>query len=362
MFASQFRDVVGRQHGCIGEGFIIGPHQLWQDRYEVWSHNKLAMLSSKVPGNLPRISKFAVTLLLKPNRKGLDRLRHHLTHQPHYHTGVDSPAQKCTQRHLAHQAHPYSILQKYPSPFDSRRLVILAHGYKGQFPVASGADLSIFINQDVRCRELKDAIKECVRRRHTQVCQVFVESKRVHFAWDTGLKQRLDLRSKDQSLPIPVVIERLLAKAISCSQKTPPSPIPKGKGKHPPQLLNAVITVFLISMNNCFSIRRRLKMVPAFLEDVPQLTIVINFSIENNQNAPVFIENGLVTADQVDDRQAAHTHGHAITHPDPLVIRPTMSNDLTHAVYKLSSIFITTLCINKSGYSTHSNTILSHAA
>src|SRR5207245_10892726 len=98
----------------------------------------------------------------------------------------------------------------------------------------SGADHGIVVKHDDCCRELKEAIKERGRRRHAQVCQVFIESKRVQFAWDTGLKQRLDLRSKDQSLPSPVVIERLLAKAIACSQKTPPSPIPKGKGKHPP--------------------------------------------------------------------------------------------------------------------------------
>ena len=88
----------------------------------------------------------------------------------------------------------------------------------------------------------------------------------VYFAWDGGLKKRLDLRAKNESLPIPIIIERLLAKAVSCSQKTLAFPIPNGKGEHTAQLLNAVIAVLLVSVNDCFGITGCLKMMPAFLE------------------------------------------------------------------------------------------------
>ncbi len=38
------------------------------------------------------------------------------------------------------------------------------------------------------------------------------------FAWDTSFKDGFDLRAKDEFLSIPVVIEGLLAKAITCCQ------------------------------------------------------------------------------------------------------------------------------------------------
>src|SRR5947209_4429852 len=74
MFACQLRDIVGGQHGYIGEGLIVCPGQLWQDCNEVWPHKKFLMLGAKVPGYLAGIRKFTVIIFLETDRERLDRL------------------------------------------------------------------------------------------------------------------------------------------------------------------------------------------------------------------------------------------------------------------------------------------------
>src|SRR5260370_2060891 len=84
-----------------------------------------------------------------------------------------------------------------------------------------------------------------------------------------------------------------------------------------------------------------------------QFTIVIDFPIQDDEYALIFVKNRLMTASQVDDRETAHAQGHAVINPHSLAIWPTVANDLAHAVDELLRIFATALSINKSGYSAH---------
>src|SRR5580658_394317 len=85
-------------------------------------------------------------------------------------------------------------------------------------------------------------------------------------------------------------------------------------------------------MNDYFCIGVRIKAVAAFLEFDTQLGKIVDFTIENNPNGFVFIENWLVPTRQINYAEAAHAKADASLHEDPLVVRPSMHNGLTHPV------------------------------
>src|SRR5438874_3471878 len=90
---------------------------------------------------------------------------------------------------------------------------------EGQVPVTLRTDLPILVDQDMSGRQFHDVLEECIWCRNAAVHEVFIEGDMIHFAWNASLQDRFDLRAEDQSLPIPVVIQRFFAEAVTGSQQ-----------------------------------------------------------------------------------------------------------------------------------------------
>src|SRR5216683_5442946 len=118
-------------------------------------------------------------------------------------------------------------------------------------------------------------------------------------------------------------------------------------------MFDTIITILLVGVNNCLCITISSKAMPSLLEFFLKLRIIIDFPIEDDDDALIFVENGLMAASKVDNGEAAHTQGNSLPYPGPLIIRPTVTNDLAHAVYELLRIVTTVLYVDKSSYSTH---------
>src|SRR2546425_1215168 len=190
------------------------------------------MLGAEMPRNLPRIGEFAVVIFLEADRECFDRLWHHRTHQPYYHTRINSTAQECTQWHLAHETNLHSIFQQCMCTFNSCCFIILARRCEGEIPIAFRADLPIFVDQDVASEELHDVFEDGVRCGYIAIHQVFIEGDEIDFARNTSFKDGFNFGTKDQPLTIPVVIQRLLTEAVTCSQEALPFVVPKSEGEH----------------------------------------------------------------------------------------------------------------------------------
>ena len=106
-------------------------------------------------------------------------------------------------------------------------------------------------------------------------------------------------------------------------------------------------------MNDGLGVTIGAEVMTMLLEVFLQFPIVIDFPIQDDENALIFVKNWLVTASKIDDRETAHAQGNTLIYPYPLVIWPTVANDLAHAVDELPRIVTTALSINKSSYSTH---------
>src|ERR1700738_2110023 len=103
-------------------------------------------------------------------------------------------------------------------------------------------------------------------------------------------------------------------------------------------MFDAIITILLVGMNNCLGIAISTKAMPSLLEFFLKLRIIIDFSIEDDEDTLIFVENRLLAASQVDNGEAAHTKRNSLSYPGPLIIWPTVTNNLAHAVYELLRI------------------------
>ncbi len=106
-------------------------------------------------------------------------------------------------------------------------------------------------------------------------------------------------------------------------------------------------------MNNSLGVTIRAKVMPTFLKFFLKLTIVIDFSIEDDKDTLIFVENGLMTTCQVDNREATHPQRDSITYPGPLIIWSSVTNSLAHAINKVLCAILTALYINKTNYTAH---------
>jgi hypothetical protein len=107
-------------------------------------------------------------------------------------------------------------------------------------------------------------------------------------------------------------------------------------------------------MNDGLGIAMSVELMAAPLKLCLQFAVVIDFSIEDNQHALIFVKHWLLTARQINNGEAAHPQGNPIACPDTLVIWTPVPDDLTHLVDKLPGIIAAALSINESGYPTHS--------
>src|SRR6266568_7223236 len=118
-------------------------------------------------------------------------------------------------------------------------------------------------------------------------------------------------------------------------------------------MLYAIISILFVGMNNNFRITICTEMMPAFLEFFLQLSIVIDLTIVDNQDALIFVEDRLLTTSYINNRQATHTQCNSILDPDSMIVWPTMANYLAHMIYHLLRASVTALHIDKTSYSAH---------
>ena len=201
--------------------------------------------------------------------------------------------------------------------------------------------------------QLHDVLEESIGRGNIAIDQILIKSDRVDFLWNASFEDGFDLGAKDQPLSIPVIIQRLLAKAVTGREKAPTLPVPNGEREHTAQVLDTIITKLFIRMNNGLGIAIGVKVMPTLLKFFAKFKVVIDFSIVDDENALIFVKYGLVTTRHVNNRETAAAQCCPITYPDSLVVWPTMPDDLAHTIDKLFSPIQTKLCVYKSRYSAH---------
>jgi hypothetical protein len=91
-----------------------------------------------------------------------------------------------------------------------------------------------------------------------------------------------------------------------------------------------------------------------------QIKVVVNLSIQNNLNLPVFVTNGLVTARNIDDAQSSDRQPNTITYKKSAFIGSPMPNGIRHAFEGTPYFAALQRWIDDARYSTHVLSLSAH--
>jgi hypothetical protein len=97
-------------------------------------------------------------------------------------------------------------------------------------------------------------------------------------------------------------------------------------------VLDYTHTILFVEMKDSLSIAMRSIDVAASFELVAEIGVVVDFAIERNVQSLVFVSHRLMAGRYVDDTQSAVTQADIPVDKKTCVIRPAMSNNITHAL------------------------------
>ena len=158
------------------------------------------------------------------------------------------------------------------------------------------------------------------------------EGVKVYLRFDcTGLKQSFDLGCEKQiSLIVVDVIKRLDPHSVAGDEKLTFRFVPDRKGKHAPQILDAIASVGFVQMQDRLGVAAVLKFVAASDEIFAMVGVVIDLAVINDRASAVAVKHRLRSVGDIDDAQAPVAETDVAIDINAPVIRPAMMQNVAH--------------------------------
>src|SRR3989337_1747116 len=116
-------------------------------------------------------------------------------------------------------------------------------------------------------------------------------------------------------------------------------------------MLNANVAIFFVQVDDAFGVGIRAEAMYLF-QALAQLLVVVAFAVIDNGDGLIFVEDGLVAAGHIDDRQAAHGQRDPAFFVISLTVRTAMLDSAVHAAQN-SSIRLLPGAIDDAANATH---------
>ncbi len=146
-----------------------------------------------------------------------------------------------------------------------------------------------------------------------------------------GGENGLDLRSKDESIPVPGVEERLLTDPVPREYQSVKVAIPDREGEHAAQLFDAALTFLLVEMDDYFRVASGREDVSLFFQILAQRAVVVDLSVEDDPYRSVFVPDRLVSTLGVDDAEATTGQTDGPAQEGALVVGSSVGEARAHA-------------------------------
>ena len=118
---------------------------------------------------------------------------------------------------------------------------------------------------------------------------------------------------------------------VARQQHALPAAVVNGESKHAVEPVGHVESVGFVGMHDHFRVALRLEHVAKRLQLGAQLAVVVDLAVEDDTDRAVLVEDRLVPAGQVDDRQPPHPEPDPPLDVDALVIGAAMHDRGAHA-------------------------------
>src|SRR5579864_5317527 len=109
------------------------------------------------------------------------------------------------------------------------------------------------------------------------------------------------------------------------------SGIPYCERKHSAQPSDTIISVLLIEMNNDLGIAGRFELMATVLKITCEFAVVVNLTVEHDDNAAVFVIDGLSATGYIDDTETARAQPDCWFKVQTLPVGPPVTNALQHS-------------------------------
>ena len=100
VFARQARDEVRRKHRGVAKGLFQVAGQLLDTSHQIGINDQFLVVRAEFLRDHASVRRLVEIAVTKPDREGLDRLRHAARHQRDDRGGVRSATQQCPQRDI----------------------------------------------------------------------------------------------------------------------------------------------------------------------------------------------------------------------------------------------------------------------
>ncbi len=269
----------------------------------------------------------------KAYRIGLHRLAGVAAHERHHAARIDATAQKRADRHVAHHLVTHGALELCAQP-----LVPALGGLRGvdfgiEPPVAAFLAASVRGDERGARRKFADTGKQGLRLGHIAQRQVLRQGIAIDLGGDArNLQQRLGLGGERELPRRHTIVERLDSQRIAGHDEPAAHAVPQCEPEHPVEALEKAIAHLFVQMHDDFGVAVGGEAVAGALELRSQLAEVVDLPVADYDERAVLVEDGLMAAAHIDDRQAAHAEQDLRVPIRALVVWTAVDDRCAHAI------------------------------
>ena len=147
-------------------------------------------------------------------------------------------------------------------------------------------------------------------------------------------EQRFQLGTVEEASFVLGVVQGLDPGAVARKPQRAGPAVPQRDPEHPPEPLEDTAAPLLVPVDDHLGVGGGGEAVPRVRELAPKLAKVVDLAVEDDLHGAVFRANRLVARREVDDAQAPHAQADARLHAHPLVVGPSVANDVAHPAHE----------------------------
>jgi hypothetical protein len=106
--------------------------------------------------------------------------------------------------------------------------------------------------------------------------------------------------------------------------------IPDREGEHSPEVLYALLAMFLVQVKDDFDVGPGLESMPGLLKVLPECGAVVNLPVADQLNRVRLVRNGLMTPVDINDAESPLAQRDPIVMVKPLAVGPPVENGIGH--------------------------------
>ena len=153
-------------------------------------------------------------------------------------------------------------------------------------------------------RKFLDPNQDGVGRRNVLEVEVAREAREIELSRHSWMQQQgPQLGPEHEGLMACVVVERLLAHAVTGEQERALPRVPHREGEHPVEVGDAILPVRLVRVDDDLGIRSSTEDVTQATEPLAERLEIVDLTVLDHPNSPIFVRYGLVSCLQVDHAQ-----------------------------------------------------------